>query len=750
MTKPGNKDWQIRFYLGKARCLTLMALALALAGSLPANAQPVISGIVNGASFGTKIAPGSLVSLFGANLSTNQLVASSLPLPTVLENTRVFIGGKAAPLYFVSPNQINFQIPFELTGTVPLFVGTARGQSSTLQLVLSASAPGLFTRASNGVGRALVFDASFHSVDAPKSGDTIILYATGLGVTNPPGQTGSGGSGAPPFNQAAVIPSVNIGGKNATVAFAGLAPGFVGVYQLNVVVPAGIASDTILVSSGIATGNLVQGGLQVTNLAASCAAGATPLGDVNGDGVVTQEDAAQIQAWLAGTVAALGCPANADANQDGLITSLDADAISQRVAGTSRTLGVSLEGGLPGKIYLGGTVEIGIRENFYPFLVKSGTVRIRSASANYDTQSQPMVFQADGRSLYWHWQTSGLPHASDYQITVSLNQIGNLPPLTGANAGPQTSTVSLGLRPLEPTQLSQSVDASVPAPGLSLSFTRSWTHDSYAAPGLGPLGLGWKHSFQIQLQEFTDGAIAVVAPGGVNRVFGGNSGGTYTPSPGDHGLLTRDPNGIFQLRETNGFLYRFRPDLLLNLVQDNHGNSITCGYDTLGRLVSLTHSSGASFQLQYNALGFISLLTDQLGRQTQYTYDATGTRLTSVALPDGTVTSYSYTQGSGVLVDNRLQGVAFPSGTHLSIAYDSQGRFASSQLDGGASKVVYGYPDDGQTTVTDAANGVTSTKVNERLKPLQVTDPVGDVVTYQYDPASNLTAIIDPRADHKP
>jgi len=470
----------------------------------------------------------------------------------------------------------------------------------------------------------------------------------------------------------------------------------------------------------------------------------TLLGDVNGDGVVTDDDANQILAWLSGSVSVLTCPANADANQDGSITSSDANAILARVAGTSRSLSVSLEGGLPGKIYLGGIVEIGAQEQFFPFYVTSGTVRIRSASAGYDSQNQNMVFQSDGRSLYWHWPTSGLPEASDYQITVSLNQPGNLPPLTGANAGPLTSTVSLGLRPMEPTQFAQSVDAAAPAPGVSLSFTRSWTHDSYSTPAPGPFGLGWKHNFQIQIQEFTDGSVAFVGPGGIDRVFAGNPGGTYTASPGDHGVLTLAANATFQLRETNGFLYHFRPDLRLDSVQDRNGNSIACGYDSLGRLVSLQHSSGAAFQLQYNTLSLISVLTDQIGRQTQYTYDASGTHLAKVTLPDGTVTSYSYTQGLGVPVNDRLQVVTFPDGTHLSIGYDTTGRFASSQMDGGASKLVYGYPADGQTTTTDAGGGVTSVLVNGDLRPIQVTDPLGDITRYQYDAAHNLVGTTDP------
>ena len=426
------------------------------------------------------------------------------------------------------------------------------------------------------------------------------------------------------------------------------------------------------------------------------------------------------------------------------INAADANVITQRVAGTSRSVSVSLEGGLPGKIYIGGIVEVGAQELFYPFDVQSGTVRIQSASTGYDSGNQSMVFQTDGRSLYWHWQTAGLQEASDYQISVSLDQTGSLPPLTGANALPLASTQSLGLRAFEPVLLSQSVDAAAPAPGIPLAFVRSWAQDSYSAPALGPFGLGWKHNFDIQLHEFTDGSVALIAPGGVDRIFTGYAGGTYTASLGDYGVLTVDPNGSFQLREKNGFLYRFLPNLLLNFVQDRNGNSITCRYDALGRLVALQHLSGATFEIQYNSLGFISQLTDEIGRQTQYTYDTAGTHLAMVTSPDGKVTSYSYAQGLGAAVDDRLQVVSFPDGTHLSIGYNSTGQVASTQRDGGASELLYVYPADGQTAITDAGGGVTSILVNQGLKPIQVVDPVGDVTKYQYDAGFNLVGTTDP------
>lgn len=478
------------------------------------------------------------------------------------------------------------------------------------------------------------------------------------------------------------------------------------------------------------------------------ACNSTLLGDVNGDGKVTDADASMILSWLAGKIAALNCPANADADQDGVITSNDATVIKERVAGTSRSLIVGLEGGLPGKVYLGAAIEISAQEVFFPFYVQSGTARIQSPSTGYDSGDQSMFFQPGGRSLYWQWQTLGLPEASDYQVSVTLYQPGPLPPLTGKNAEPLTYTASLTLRPYEPKQLSRSVDAAAPSPGIPLSFVRSWTHDSYSTPAPGSLGLGWRHSFDIQLYEYTDGSVAFIAPDGVNQIFTPDGGGTYTAPPGDYNVLTL-VNGLFQLREKNGFVYNFGlyssgPNFLLNSVQDRNGNSITCGYDGQGRLISLQHSSGSAFQLQYNSLGFISVLTDQIGHQTQYSYDASGTHLASVTLPDGSVTSYSYISGAGVETNDRLQTVTFPDGTHLYFAYDSTGQFASSQLDGGASKLAYSYPADGKTTIMDAVHGVTSILVNDGLLPVQIVDPLGNVTTYQYDASFDLIGTTDP------
>ena len=219
-----------------------------------AQTSPKVAAVLNGASFGTYLSPGSLASLFGSNLATATNSAGSIPLPTNLVGTQVLVqdpsmpGPITAPLYFVSPGQINFQIPFEVVrSTITITVSTFQGNSNPLVVNINPMAPGIFSQTADGVGDALVFDANFRLLTrTPDLGSTVVLYATGLGATTPAAKSGYGGSGAAPFNVVAAPFDVYIGGNKAAVAWAGLAPGFVGVYQVNVV-PNGPAIGDIVI-----------------------------------------------------------------------------------------------------------------------------------------------------------------------------------------------------------------------------------------------------------------------------------------------------------------------------------------------------------------------------------------------------------------------------------------------------------------------------------------------------------------------
>jgi uncharacterized protein (TIGR03437 family) len=201
---------------------------------------------------GTGLAPRSIASLYGTNLAAGVAVADgNPPLPFTLNGTSLWINGNAVPLFFVSPTQINFQIPLPglLSGTVPLTI-VQGAQTTQISIAIRPYSPALFTTNSQGTGQASTLIAGTTSLAAPegafpdsrpaKPGEFLSIYCTGLGaVTNIPNL------GAPspsnPLAATSATPTVTIGGVSAPVSFSGLAPGFVGLYQVNVKVPDGIA-----------------------------------------------------------------------------------------------------------------------------------------------------------------------------------------------------------------------------------------------------------------------------------------------------------------------------------------------------------------------------------------------------------------------------------------------------------------------------------------------------------------------------
>jgi len=235
-------------------------------------------GIVNGASFaaGQPLSPGSIFSLFGRGLSTSPtgVAASSVPLPRDLGETRITIAGLRVPLFFSADGQVNGQVPFELTPgtTTQVFATTQTALAAPEQITMAAVQPGIFTVNSSGQGQGAILIANIGDIlAAPEGsisgrdarpaapGEFLTIYCTGLGsVTDPPA------SGTPalsdPLSHTRVVPAVTIGDIPATVSFSGLAPGFVGLYQVNVEVPAnaptGDAVPVVLTIGGV-TANAV-------------------------------------------------------------------------------------------------------------------------------------------------------------------------------------------------------------------------------------------------------------------------------------------------------------------------------------------------------------------------------------------------------------------------------------------------------------------------------------------------------------
>ncbi len=200
---------------------------------------------VNAASFTQAVAPGALVSIFGRNIAAGDSSARSLPLPTELSGISVSVDGRRIPLLFVSPTQVNAQLPFNVRGRVSLQVSTPNGSSSTTIDVVDL-APAIFSmRTESGVLPTVVrADGSFVSTTSPaRPGEAISIFMTGLGEVNGTVAAGQAAPANPPM-RARIPVDVVIDNTAVTPSYAGLAPGFAGLYQVNAVLPAGLPPGT--------------------------------------------------------------------------------------------------------------------------------------------------------------------------------------------------------------------------------------------------------------------------------------------------------------------------------------------------------------------------------------------------------------------------------------------------------------------------------------------------------------------------
>jgi uncharacterized protein (TIGR03437 family) len=225
------------------------------AGSMSGSSAPTIQdgGIVNAADYGP-LSPGALASIYGTNLASSPTSAAGTPLPTTLAGISVTVNGILAPLLYVNQSQINFQVPWETAVGNPSVVVAANGvNSNAVAVPVLAAAPGLFITGGSPFiqqNQALVQNSN-NRLNGPsntaKAGSTIIAYLTGSGTVAPAATTGAVASSSP-FSVVTLPYSAMIGEESATVAFAGLTPGLLGVTQMNIVVPRDLATGDYLLS----------------------------------------------------------------------------------------------------------------------------------------------------------------------------------------------------------------------------------------------------------------------------------------------------------------------------------------------------------------------------------------------------------------------------------------------------------------------------------------------------------------------
>jgi uncharacterized protein (TIGR03437 family) len=247
------------------------------------SANPVVQAAVNLASYEvTAVSPGQLVTLFGAGIgpSTSTAMADADEngfVDTALDGVTVTIDGQVAPLLYVSADQISIQVPYEVTvGAAKPITVVSGSSTATGSVDIAPTAPALFTLDGSGTGQAaaLNFSAltSTYSLNAASNaarpGDTVILYLTGEGdfATSLNPRTGYlVPSTLDPLPQLIPVPTVMIGGANATVAYAGPFVGSIlGIMQLNVVVPGGSTTGAAVPVSVIIDGVTSQPGVTLS------------------------------------------------------------------------------------------------------------------------------------------------------------------------------------------------------------------------------------------------------------------------------------------------------------------------------------------------------------------------------------------------------------------------------------------------------------------------------------------------------
>jgi len=229
-------------------------------------APPQISSVVNAADGTQPVAPDGLISVYGQQLSPVNMATQELPLPTALGESCLTVNGVALPMLYVSSQQINAQLPSTVDGNATMILHTPGGTSNNYNLTIYDAAPSIFHSGTAGpeTGLATVVRADNNQLVTPTNpihpNDSIVIYATGLGRTQPAVDAGLPAP-SDPLAGAIIAPLVSIGGMQLNVTYAGMVPGEVGVYQINATVPFKVPqglSIPLVIDQGVTTTLMVR------------------------------------------------------------------------------------------------------------------------------------------------------------------------------------------------------------------------------------------------------------------------------------------------------------------------------------------------------------------------------------------------------------------------------------------------------------------------------------------------------------
>jgi len=473
-TAPAQLTNQVTVSGGGSTAATALDATTILSG--PASGGPAISGVVNGADYVPGIQDGSWTAIFGSGLSATTRTWGSDDfvngtLPTSLDGVSVTVDGLPAAIFYISPTQINLQVPATgKTGPVDVVVSNSLGKSNSFSADVSRSSPALFTfgqgggrypaaliaRTDGGVdylGPVGLYVSPFVTRPA-LPGEILLLYGTAFGPTNPPVQTGVIYSGAAPVIDPV---SITIGGSDATVLFSGLVGA--GLYQLNVTVPAvpagdqplsvkaggvsaqsgllisvaatapvAVLSSLTLSSSAITGGAMVTGTIQLSGPAPSGGAVATLRSSGNSASVPTS---VTIPAGLA-SVTFIVATSSVTSSQTVTVTATYNGA-SQTASLTINPVPVSLSSlSLSPTTVIGGFSAVGVVRLSSPAPSGGAVVALQSSGSAASVPAS--VSLAAGTSAVGFIVTTSAVTASE-TITIT------------ANLGPSSQTASLTVNP---------------------------------------------------------------------------------------------------------------------------------------------------------------------------------------------------------------------------------------------------------------------------------------------------------------
>jgi len=241
---------------------SLQPATVQLIGTINPNTAPVLfkNGTVNvfNRVSGGALAPGTIVEVYGTSLASGVATPGILPLPNIFNGTIVVVGGVQVPLYYLSDGQLDAEIAVDLPVNQQHAIVVSANGALTLpdqidvvpvQLGVAAYTDG-HVIAQHGV------DFSYVTASSPaKPGEVLVIYLSGMGPTNPAVKSGDPAPGAEPLARVTLAPTVMVDGQNADIGFAGLSPGFVGLYQVNFTVPPSAKNgdlNLVIIQNGVA------------------------------------------------------------------------------------------------------------------------------------------------------------------------------------------------------------------------------------------------------------------------------------------------------------------------------------------------------------------------------------------------------------------------------------------------------------------------------------------------------------------